>query len=82
MALHPEVQKRVQEEIDRVVPNWRLPTVEDIKDLPYLAAVIKETMRWKPILPFSEYSALDACRDDLIPCVYRYSSSSKEGRRL
>ena len=32
---YPEVQKRAQEELDRVVGRDRLPTVDDEKDLPY-----------------------------------------------
>ena len=32
---YPEIQKKAQEELDRVVGRDRLPTVEDEKDLPY-----------------------------------------------
>ncbi|KAF7799349.1 hypothetical protein EIP86_010581 [Pleurotus ostreatoroseus] len=53
MALHPEYQKRAQEEIDRVVGEDRLPTISDRIQLPYVNAVIKETMRWHPALPLS-----------------------------
>jgi len=40
----PECQKKAQEEIDRVVGNERMPTLEDFNDgqLPYLSAFIKE----------------------------------------
>jgi cytochrome P450 len=51
MTLYPEVQKKAQEEIDRVVGTDRLPTFGDRASLPYVEAVVKETMRWHPIGP-------------------------------
>jgi cytochrome P450 len=45
MILFPEVQKRAQEEIDRVCGS-RLPTIDD--PLPYVRACVKETCRWMP----------------------------------
>ncbi|EMD40398.1 hypothetical protein CERSUDRAFT_80072 [Gelatoporia subvermispora B] len=51
MALNPEKQRLAQEEIDKVVGYDRMPRLEDRPDLPYVAAVIKETMRWQPALP-------------------------------
>ncbi|KAL5410099.1 hypothetical protein PMIN04_010757 [Paraphaeosphaeria minitans] len=42
---HPHVQKRAQEELDRVVGRDRLPTAEDVNSLPYCRAVIKEVER-------------------------------------
>ncbi|THH14413.1 hypothetical protein EW146_g5914 [Bondarzewia mesenterica] len=41
----PEVQRKAQEELDRVVGRDRLPTVEDEKNLPYCRAIIKEVAR-------------------------------------
>ena len=45
MMLHPDVQRRAQEELDRVVGESRLPTAEDRGSLPYLEAVIQEVYR-------------------------------------
>ncbi|OCH86919.1 cytochrome P450 [Obba rivulosa] len=51
MALNPDKQKLAQAEIDAVVGDGRLPNLEDRKDLPYVNAVRKETMRWLPAVP-------------------------------
>ncbi|TFY68441.1 hypothetical protein EVJ58_g1010 [Rhodofomes roseus] len=51
MVLYPEVFKKAQEELDRVVENNRLPTLEDRPNLPYIDCVVKETYRWNPAIP-------------------------------
>ncbi|KDQ12026.1 hypothetical protein BOTBODRAFT_34885 [Botryobasidium botryosum FD-172 SS1] len=51
MVLHPEVVKKAQAELDSVVGNKRLPESQDCDKLPYLDAVIKEVMRYVPVLP-------------------------------
>lgn len=50
MALHPEVQKKAQAELDQVL-GGRLPEFADRPNLPYINAVIKETGRWQPVAP-------------------------------
>ncbi|GAA6009287.1 hypothetical protein JCM10207_004336 [Rhodosporidiobolus poonsookiae] len=40
---------KAQEELDRVVGPDRLPTFDDFEDLPYVRAVVNETLRWRPI---------------------------------
>ena len=54
MAKYPDVQSRAQKEIDDTIGTERLPQIVDRANLPYLDAVIKETMRWNPVLPLSE----------------------------
>lgn len=49
MMMYPEVQEKAQEEIDRVIGTSRLPTHEDRKNLPYVSAVVHETLRWEPV---------------------------------
>ena len=51
MALYPEVQKKAQMEIDRVVGMDRLPSFADRPNLPYVDAVVKEVLRWNPVVP-------------------------------
>ncbi|EHY61263.1 hypothetical protein HRR90_009033 [Exophiala dermatitidis] len=48
MTLNPQVFKKAQEEIDRVVGDDRLPTWEDEPNLPYIRAIIKELLRTRP----------------------------------
>ncbi|KAF4775467.1 cytochrome p450 [Colletotrichum scovillei] len=57
MTLFPEAMRKGQEEIDRVVGSDRMPTWEDEKDLPYVRAMIKETLRWRPVNKFGMYHA-------------------------
>ena len=51
MALYPEVQKKAQAEIDTVVGPHRLPDFEDRPSLPYINAIVKESMRWHLVAP-------------------------------
>jgi cytochrome P450 len=51
MILFPDVQRKAQWEIDRVVGTDRLLTFEDRDRLPYINALVKETLRWWPIAP-------------------------------
>ncbi|PGH32838.1 hypothetical protein GX50_04378 [[Emmonsia] crescens] len=51
MIKFPHVQRKAQEEIDRVVGTDRLPTFEDRGKLPYIDALVKEAVRWWPIAP-------------------------------
>ncbi|KAL8982136.1 MAG: hypothetical protein Q9205_003262 [Flavoplaca limonia] len=49
--MFPEVVRKAQEEIDRVVDKDQLPTFEDRKDLPYIDGIVKEAWRWNPVGP-------------------------------
>ncbi|KAJ7704017.1 cytochrome P450 [Mycena rosella] len=51
MLSFPDAQNRAQEELDAVVGRSRMPTFADYKSLPYLRALIKETLRWMPVNP-------------------------------
>lgn len=45
MAAYPEVQRKMQQEIDQVLPKGLMVTLEDKTSLPYTEAVINETFR-------------------------------------
>ena len=51
MVNHPDVQQKAWAELDAVVGPDHLPTFEDRDSLPYINAIVKETMRWHSIVP-------------------------------
>ncbi|KAJ3775933.1 cytochrome P450 [Lentinula raphanica] len=51
MILYPEAQLRAHEELDRVVGSFRPPTFDDYERLPYIRAIVKEILRWRPVAP-------------------------------
>ncbi|KAJ7920193.1 cytochrome P450 [Mycena leptocephala] len=55
MLRHPEIQKKAQLEIDSVVGRDRLPSLEDKPSLPYITALVKEVLRWKPVTPLTPH---------------------------
>jgi len=50
MCLYPEAQKKAQAELD-VVLRGRLPEFNDRPNLPYINAMVKESMRWQLVVP-------------------------------
>ena len=56
MVLNPGIQKRAQEELDSALSasGASFPSFELRNQLPYLEAVVKETLRWHPVFPFGE----------------------------
>ena len=60
MIVFPNVQREAQEELDRVVGQNRLPNFEDRENLPYINAIVKETLRWWPVTPMGFPHAADA----------------------
>ncbi|KAK7688867.1 hypothetical protein QCA50_007556 [Cerrena zonata] len=53
MLTHPGVQKKAQEELERVVGLNRLPIMDDRAKLPYIEAILKELLRWNPVTPLA-----------------------------
>ncbi|XP_031840627.1 putative cytochrome P450 305a1 [Nomia melanderi] len=51
MAMYPDVQRKLHEEIDAAIPFDRLPDLADKPKLPYAEAVLTETMRMWPVFP-------------------------------
>uniref|UniRef100_A0AAQ4Q2Q2 Cytochrome P450 1A1 n=1 Tax=Gasterosteus aculeatus aculeatus TaxID=481459 RepID=A0AAQ4Q2Q2_GASAC len=48
---HPQVQRRIQEELDSKVGGDRCPQLSDRGSLPYLEATIREVLRIRPVAP-------------------------------
>ncbi|KAK2464322.1 hypothetical protein APHAL10511_003779 [Amanita phalloides] len=51
MAMFPDAQKRACDELDSVVGGNRLPDFPDREFMPYLGAILMETLRWNPTAP-------------------------------
>ncbi|RDB17677.1 O-methylsterigmatocystin oxidoreductase [Hypsizygus marmoreus] len=51
MVLHPECQRRAQDEIDAVIGFGRLPEFNDRLSLPYVESVFQEVLRWHGAVP-------------------------------
>lgn len=49
LATHPDVQQKLQEEIDTVLPNKELATYDTLVKMEYLDMVVNETLRLYPI---------------------------------
>ncbi|KIO29640.1 hypothetical protein M407DRAFT_21228 [Tulasnella calospora MUT 4182] len=59
MALFPSVQEKAQAEIYRIVGPDRLPTFDDQEGMPYLRAVVLETLPWSPSVPTAHRALSD-----------------------
>ncbi|KAI9925143.1 hypothetical protein MW887_006063 [Aspergillus wentii] len=67
LARNPEVVAKLREEIRSrlgVGPDAQKPSFTDLKEMKYLTAVINETMRLYPVVPFN---VRDALRDTTLP---------------
>jgi len=53
ISTHPELLKTAHEEIERVVGHDRLPDFSDRPNLPYVEAVVRETVRCALVMPLS-----------------------------
>lgn len=53
LVKYPELQTRLQREVDRVVDRSRLPSIEDQPRLPYVMAFLYEVMRFTSFVPLT-----------------------------
>ncbi|KAK9123051.1 hypothetical protein Sjap_012653 [Stephania japonica] len=55
------ILEKAREEIDKVVGNSKLVEESDISNLPYLQAIVKETLRLHPVVPISIRECTEDC---------------------
>ncbi|KAJ3876287.1 cytochrome P450 [Lentinula edodes] len=77
MALYPAVQQRAQKEIDSVVGKGRFPTFQDRNKLPYVQAIVREVLRWRPIGPIGESKLIPML--SVLNSVFRFSEMLPSG---
>lgn len=65
MGLHPEWQKKMQEEIDRVCGD-RMPQIGDYEHLPTMRACVKESMRWRSTVPLGKTKSITQLLNSLL----------------
>ncbi|KAM5539123.1 hypothetical protein V8D89_007346 [Ganoderma adspersum] len=53
MTLYPDIQKKARKELDRVLGPHRLPSFSDQPSLPYIEAILRESLRWNPVVPLN-----------------------------
>lgn len=58
LVLNQQVQTKLRNELNNVVGNKRLVTNADVMKLPYLEAIVKETLRLHPIGPLLSWARL------------------------
>ncbi|KAL2535101.1 Cytochrome [Abeliophyllum distichum] len=64
---HPDALKKLQNEIDKTVGLNRLVEESDVPNLPYLHAVVKETLRLHPSLPLVFRKCRENCKINGFP---------------
>ncbi|TFK72654.1 cytochrome P450 [Pluteus cervinus] len=60
LSMHPHLANRLREEVLNKVGSSRRPTYDDIREMKYLRAVINETLRLFPSVPFNIREAVKA----------------------
>ena len=56
LAYHPELQVKLRKELDDAFPDVNDVDEKNFMDLPYLDAVLRETMRLRPMIPGTQSS--------------------------
>ncbi|EMD37284.1 hypothetical protein CERSUDRAFT_153831 [Gelatoporia subvermispora B] len=50
MVLYPDIQAKAQDELDTILDGSRLPDLSDRASMPYITSIMKEALRWKPVV--------------------------------
>ncbi|XP_055009232.1 sterol 26-hydroxylase, mitochondrial isoform X2 [Boleophthalmus pectinirostris] len=59
LAREPEIQEQLYQEVSQVCPGGRTPTSDDTAQMPFMKAVIKETLRMYPSIPGNARLSVD-----------------------
>ncbi|KAK7453304.1 hypothetical protein VKT23_011979 [Stygiomarasmius scandens] len=78
MCLNPNVMHKAQAEIDRVVGRSRLPKFSDYDNLPYIRALVKEVLRWRPVAPAGKIARYNYHRGNFNVIPYRLAQTHKK----
>ncbi|KAF5315269.1 hypothetical protein D9619_007193 [Psilocybe cf. subviscida] len=88
MTICPDAQRKAQQELDAIVGSDRLPNYDDWDSLPYIGALLREVLRWRPVLPLGVAHANtdnDVFKGCLIPkgsnIIANIWAISRDGRR-
>lgn len=68
MTLFPDAQSRAKQEIDTVIGSEHLISLNDRASLPYVEALLREVVRWRPVTPLSIFHACSS--DDIYKGYY------------
>jgi len=55
VLLRPDIQTTAQKQLDAVTGRERLPSFEDRPGLPFIDAICREVLRWRPVTPLGEF---------------------------
>ena len=55
MLLYPDIQARARRELETALGADHLPSFEDFGSVPYIDALIRELLRWRPVLHLSKF---------------------------
>ncbi|KIK64178.1 hypothetical protein GYMLUDRAFT_241366 [Collybiopsis luxurians FD-317 M1] len=76
MLANPEALERAQAEISSVVQPGEFPRFSDQQHLPFVTAIVKETLRWKNVTPLADIGIPHASKFEDIYRGYRIPAGS------
>jgi cytochrome P450 len=82
MVQNPEVLAKAHAEIDEVVGREHPPNFKDLENLPYIQAMVKETLRWGPVGPLGMCSFLPGLMQCKLTTHLRSTTHGHRGRLL
>lgn len=69
MVQNPDIQRKAQAAVDEVIGRDRLPDFSDRDSIPFVDAIVKEALRWRPVIPLGTAKS-DSTVINLISCLY------------